>query len=83
MLADMLQIEMLQATVSGVVEQDHDNHHLCLGECTIAVVISFANPLEGIFFHHCVKKLAEFVCHKENFYNFVLGKHSGDCCECL
>ena len=83
MLADMFQIEMFQAAVAGVMEQNDDNHHLCLGECTVAMVASFSNPLEGIFSHHCGKKLAEFVCHKENFYNFVLGKHSGDCCERL
>ena len=32
-----------------------------------------------IFFHQTVKKLAEFICHKENFRNFVLGEHSDYC----
>ena len=30
-LADMLQIEMLQATIAGIMEEDDDNHHLGLG----------------------------------------------------
>lgn len=28
----------------------------------------------GIFLRHTIKKLAEFICHKENFSNFVLGE---------
>ena len=74
-LAHMLQIEMLQATVAGVVEQDHDNHHLCLGKRPVAVIIPFSSLLYGVFFHHCIKKLAKIICHTENFSNFVLGKH--------
>ena len=27
----------------------------------------------GVFLDHFVKKLAEFVCHKENFSNFAFG----------
>ena len=30
-LRDILQIEMLQATVAGIMEEDDDNHHLGLG----------------------------------------------------
>ncbi len=36
----------------------------------------------GIFLRHTVKKLAEFIRHKENFCNFVLGEHS-DYCLCF
>ena len=30
-LRDILQIEMLQATIAGIMEEDDDNHHLGLG----------------------------------------------------
>jgi hypothetical protein len=73
--AHMLQIEMLQTTIAGVVEQDHDDHHFCLGKRPIAVIIPLFGLLYGIFCHHCIKKLAKIICHTENFSNFVLGKH--------
>ncbi len=75
MLRDMLQIEVLQASVAGAVEQDHDQHDFCLGQRPVAVILPLFRRLYRVFCHHRIKKLAKIICHTENFSNFVLGKH--------
>ena len=74
-LRDMLQIEVLQAAVAGIVEKDHDDHNLGLGKRTVTMVFPLFCLFYGIFCHHFIKKLAKIICHTENFSNFVLGKH--------
>lgn len=77
--ADMLNIEMLHAAVAGVVEKYHYQHHFSVGKSACTVISAFFTVVNGMFFHINVKKLAEFICHKENFCNFVFGEHCGDC----
>lgn len=36
-----------------------------------------------LFLSHEVKKLAEFIRHKKNFSNFVLGEHDDYCLHCF
>ena len=79
MLADMLRIEVFQAAVAGIVEKNHDEHDFRLRKRPVAVIFALGRGFYGIFFHHTVKKLAEFICHKENFRNFVFGEHSENC----
>ena len=77
----MLHIEMLQAAVAGIVEENHNEHHLGLGERAGTMIRPFPGILDGIFCHHGIKKLAKIIGHTEYFYNFVIGKHSGNCCK--
>ena len=79
MLAHVLQIEMLQTAITGIVKENHDDHYLGSAQCRSAVIGTFrrlALVLNGVFFDCGIKKLAEFICHKENFCNFALGEHS-------
>ena len=78
-LTDGLKVEVLQATVAGIVEKNHDEHDFRLRKRPVAVIFALGRGFYGIFFHHTVKKLAEFICHKENFRNFVLGEHCDYC----
>ena len=73
--AHVLQIEMFQTPVAGIVEQDHDDHHFRLGKSAVPVIFTLLLLLYRVFCHHCIKKLAKIICHTENFSNFVLGKH--------
>ena len=75
MVGNMLQIEMLQATVARAVKQNHNHHDFCLGKSTITVIFPLFCLFNGIFCHHCIIKFAKIICHTENFSNFVLGKH--------
>lgn len=54
-LADMLQVEVLQATIIGVMKEDHDYHHLRLGQCGITVILSLFPRLYRVFCHLCIK----------------------------
>ena len=78
-LADVFHIEMLQAAVSRIMKKDHYKHDFRLRKRPVAVIFALGRGFYGIFLHHAVKKLAEFICHKENFRNFVLGEHSDYC----
>ena len=59
MTAYMLHIEMLQAAVAGIVEENHNEHHLGLGERTGTMIRPFLGILDCIFCHHGTKKLAK------------------------
>lgn len=48
-LADILQVEVLQATIIGVMKEDHDYHHLRLGQCGITVILSLFPRLYRVF----------------------------------
>ena len=61
------------------MEKNQDKHDFCLRKRPVAVIFALGRCFYGIFFHQTVKKLAEFICHKENFRNFVLGEHSDYC----
>ena len=61
------------------MEKYQDKHDFRLRKRTVAVIFPFGRGLYGIFLRHTVKKLAEFIRHKENFRNFVLGEHSDYC----
>ena len=69
-LADMLQIEMLQATIARVVKQNHDNHDFSFRKPPIAMVSPLLGSQNGVFIHHCIIKFAKIICHTENFSNF-------------
>ena len=61
------------------MEKNHDKHDFRLRKRAVAVIFALGRVSYGIFFRHTVKKLAEFIRHKENFRNFVLGEHSDYC----
>ena len=71
MLGNMLQIEMLQATVPGTMKQNQDYHHLCLGKRPVTMVFPLFGLLQSIFSHHCIKKSAKIIRHTENFRSFL------------
>ena len=43
------------------------------------MIFALGRVFYGIFLRQTIKKLAEFIRHKENFRNFVLGEHSDYC----
>ena len=61
------------------MEKYHDQHDFCLRKPAVAVIFALGRVSYGIFLRQTVKKLAEFIRHKENFRNFVLGEHSDYC----
>ena len=78
-LADILQIEMFQAPIAGIMEENHDDHYLGVAEGRRTVIRASRSPsfiLNGVFFDGGIKKLAEFICHKEYFCNFAFGEHA-------
>ncbi len=40
-----------------------DEHDFSLRKHATAMIFAFGRGYNGIFFHHCVKKLAEIVCN--------------------
>jgi hypothetical protein len=80
MLADMIQIEVLQASIAGIMEQNQNGHHLGVRHLAIAVIFAF---LPGMTFSYrefrdnIVKILTELITHEEYFCNFAIRKHSG------
>lgn len=61
------------------MEHYHNYDNLGLRHAAITMVLTF--PLvfalvKTATAEHCIKNFAEFVCHYENFNNFVLGEHS-------
>ncbi len=69
----------LQIRWSLKPKNHHDKHDFRLLKRPVAVIFALGRGLYGIFLRHTVKKLAEFIRHKENFRNFVLGEHSDYC----
>jgi hypothetical protein len=52
-LADIFQIEMFQAAIAGIMEEDHDDHYLGVAEGGRTVIRASRSPffiLNGIFF---------------------------------
>ena len=47
--AHVLQIEMFQTPVAGIVEQDHDDHHLRLGKSAVPVIFTLLLLLYRVF----------------------------------
>ena len=45
--------------VTWIVKQYHDRHDFRLGHGGITVILVLCAGFEGIFSHHCIKKLAE------------------------
>ena len=79
MLADIMQIVMLEATEPSRMKMYEDYDYLCITHTVGLATVSFAvlRSFEHRFFLLLIKKLAEFVCQTENFSNFILGEHSG------
>ena len=63
MLADLFLIEVLQATVSRVMEKYHDKHDFSFGHSGSTVIFALCGRFKRIFCHHSIKKLAEIICH--------------------
>ena len=70
--ADLILIEMLQASVIGIVKQYHYQHDFSFGHCWFSVIFSLGCRLiwQRIFFDLIIEILAEIICKKENFSNF-------------
>ena len=79
MLADIMQIVMLETTETSWVKMYEDYNYLCITHAVGFATVSFTvlRSLEHRFFLLCIKKLAEFVCQTESFSKFILGEHSG------
>src|SRR5574344_71007 len=61
------------------MKQYHDCHNLGHTEATIMMIGPLSNLFRGIqtiFFQHTAINFVKFVCHKENFCNFVGGEHA-------
>lgn len=69
----------LQIRWSLKPKKHHDKYDFRLRKRPVAVIFALGRGFYGIFFRHTVKKLAEFIRHKENFRNFVPGEHSDYC----
>ena len=76
--ADFILIEMLQASVIGIVKQYHYQHDFSFGHCWFSVVFSLGCRLiwQRIFFDLIIEIFAEIICKTENFSNFIVGEHS-------
>ena len=77
--AYLIQIEVLQTAIARVMKQYHDSHNLGHTEATITVIGSISALFRGIhtiFFQHTAINFVKFVCHKENFCNFVGSEHA-------
>ena len=78
-LAHLVQIEVLQASVPGIMEKYHYEHNLGLGQGRIAVIVAILAFPDRIPCHHGIKELAEIICQTKYSRNFVLGDHSDNC----
>ena len=63
MLANLFQIEMLQTTVSRIMKKYQDEHDFRLRQGETTVILALCAGFKRIFCHHCIKKLAEIICH--------------------
>ena len=63
--ADFIQIEMLQTAIAGVMKENHDKHHLCLGRHGITVITTVGIAFIVYFANMVSKKLEKFVCRTE------------------
>ena len=79
MLADIMQIIMLETTEATRVKMYEDYDYLGIAHAVGLATVSFTvlRSFKHRFFLLRIKKLAEFVCQTENFSNFILGEHSG------
>ena len=79
MLADIMQIVMLETAEATRVKMYEDYDYLGITHTVGLATVSFTvlRSFEHRFFLLRIKKLAEFVCQTENFSNFILGEHSG------
>ena len=79
MLADIMQIVMLETAEAARVKMYEDYDYLGIAHTVGLATVSFTvlRSFEHRFFLLRIKKLAEFVCQTENFSNFILGEHSG------
>ena len=79
MLADIMQIIMLETAEAARVKMYEDYDYFGIAHAVWLATVSFTvlRSFEHRFFLLRVKKLAEFVCQTENFSNFILGEHSG------
>ena len=59
MFTDLFLIEMLQTTVSRVMEKYHDKHDFRLGHGRITVIFALCCWFKRIFCHHSIEKFAE------------------------
>ena len=75
-LAHLVQIEVLQASVPGIVKKYHYGHNLDLGHGRIAVIAALLAFPDRISCHHGIKELVEIICQTKYFCNFVLSDHS-------
>ena len=79
MLADIMQIVMLETAEPSRMKVYEDYDYLCITHTVGLATVSFTvlRSFKHRFFLLRIKKLAEFVCQTENFSNFILGEHSG------
>ena len=76
MLADILGVEMLEASESLAVKENQDGDDLGIGKPGRLIAMLLAIT-ELMLFEFRRKILAEIIGKTENFSNFVLGNHSG------
>ena len=79
MLADIMQIIMLETAEAARVKMYEDYDYLGIAHAVGLATVSFSvlRSFKHRFFLLRIKKLAEFVCQTENFSSFILGEHSG------
>jgi hypothetical protein len=75
-LADILGVEMLEASESLAVKENQDGDDLGIGKPSRLIAMLLAIT-ELMLFEFRRKILAEIIGKTENFSNFVLGNHSG------
>ena len=76
MLADVFQIEVIEASVYSRMEKNHDfsiAHAIGL----VMVLYILIRILQHVIFLMSCKFFAKFICQTINFSNFGLGEHSG------
>ena len=79
MLADVFQIEVLEASVSSRMEKNHDNHDFSIAHAIglVTVLYILIRILQHVIFLMSCKFFAKIICQTINFSNFGLGEHSG------
>ena len=72
MLADQFKIKVFETTITRIMKKNDNHHNFCLWQGRTTVIFPLFEGIERVFCHHCVKKLAEVVCHTEYFYNWFI-----------
>jgi hypothetical protein len=77
-LADVFQIEVIEASVSSRMEKNHDNHDFSIAHAIglVTVLYILIRILQHVIFLMSCKFFAKIICQTINFSNFSLGEHS-------